>query len=46
MLQQHIEIVKIHYKNGKNFAKTVTKVKSFLEDLEDYVNKHNCRIWG
>ena len=29
-LQQHIEIVRIHYKNGQNFAQTVRKVKSFL----------------
>ena len=29
-LQQRIEIVKIHYKNGENFAGTVRKVKSFL----------------
>ena len=29
MLQQHIEIVQIHYKNGENFAETVLKVKSF-----------------
>ena len=29
-LQQSIEIVQIRYENGKNFAKTVRKVKSFL----------------
>ena len=29
-LQQHIEIVKIHYKNDENFAETVRKIKSFL----------------
>ena len=29
-LQQRIKIVKIHYKNGENFAKTVRKVKKFL----------------
>ena len=29
-LQQCIEIVKIHYKNGENFSKTIRKVKSFL----------------
>ena len=29
-LQQRIEIVKIHYKNGENFAETVRKVQSFL----------------
>ena len=28
--QQCIEIVKIHYKSGENFAKTVRKIKSFL----------------
>ena len=28
--QQRIEIFQIHYKNGKNFAETVCKVKSFL----------------
>ena len=26
-LQQRIEIVEIHYKNGENFADTVRKVK-------------------
>ena len=26
MLQKRIEIVKIHYKNGENFAETVRKV--------------------
>ena len=30
MLQKRIEIAKIHYKNGENFAKTVCKGKSFL----------------
>ena len=29
-LQQRIEIVKIHYKNGENLSETVRKVKSFL----------------
>ena len=29
-LQQRIEIVQIHYKNGENFAETDRKVKSFL----------------
>ena len=29
-LQQRIGIVKIHYKNCVNFAKTVCKIKSFL----------------
>ena len=29
-LQQRIEIIKIHYKNGENFTETVRKVKSFL----------------
>ena len=29
-LQQRTKIVKIHYKNGENFAKTVREVKSFL----------------
>ena len=29
-LQQRIEIVKIHYKNGGNLTATVRKVKSFL----------------
>ena len=29
-LQQRIEIVKVHYKKGENFAETVRKVKSFL----------------
>ena len=29
-LQQCIEVVEIHYKNGENFAETVRKVKSFL----------------
>ena len=33
-LQQCIEIVKIHYKTGENFAKTVRKIKSFLERRE------------
>ena len=28
--QQRIEIVKIHYKNGEDFAKTVRKVRSFF----------------
>ena len=28
--QKCIEIVKIHYKNGENFAETVHKVESFL----------------
>ena len=45
-LQQRIEIVKIHYKNGENFAETVCKVKSFLWRLGDYFDKQNCRIWG
>ena len=29
-LQQRMEIVKIHYKNGKNFTERVRKVESFL----------------
>ena len=29
-LQQRIEIIKIHYKNGENFAVTVRKTKAFL----------------
>ena len=29
-LQQRIEIVKINYKTGENFAETVSNVKSFL----------------
>ena len=33
-LQQCIEIVKIHYKNGENFAETVRKVENFLERRE------------
>ena len=33
-LQQRTEIVKIHYKNGKNFAGTVRKVKIFLPRRE------------
>ena len=33
-LQQRIEIVKIHYKNGEDFSETVRTVKSFLERRE------------
>ena len=33
-LQQRIKMIKTHYKNGKNFAETVRKVKSFPEVLE------------
>ena len=29
-LQQRIEIIKIHYKNGENLAVTVRKTKAFL----------------
>ena len=29
-LQQHIESVKIHYKNGENFSETVCNVESFF----------------
>ena len=34
MLQQRIEIVKIHYKKCENFAETVRKVKNFLRRRE------------
>ena len=34
ILQQRIEIVKIHYKNGEKFAETVRKVKSFPGNRE------------
>ena len=33
-LQQRIEIIKIHYKSGENFAETVRKVKSFFRHHE------------
>ena len=29
-LQQNIEIITIHYKNGKNLAETIHKLKSFF----------------
>ena len=29
-LQQHIEIIKIHYKNSENLAVTIRKTKAFL----------------
>ena len=29
-LQQRIEIIKIHYKNGENLAETVRKTRQFL----------------
>ena len=32
-LQQRIAVVKIHYKNGKNFAATVRKVNSYLRSF-------------
>ena len=31
---QRIEIVKIHYKNGEKFVKTVRKIKSFVRRRE------------
>ena len=34
MLQQRIEIVKIHYENGENFAETFRKVKNVLGPRE------------
>ena len=33
-LQKHIEIVKIHYKNGENFTLTFRKVKRFFGHRE------------
>ena len=45
-LQKRIKMIKIHYKNGKNYAETVRKVNIFLGSLGGYVNEQNWRIWG